>query len=458
MSRLIRTLAAAFVAAATACTRWTSAPSPQVIPAAVPATQANQVPVGNYIQHVVVIIQENRSFENFFAGWPGADAPTYGWYKPCKTCKRFKVKLHLTSFKGKDLVHSYQGAVVDYDGGKMDGFGLPLLGNREISGYRGYAYVGHRLIQPYRTMASHYVLADHMFPTELGGSFTAHLDLVAGTTNISKTQALVDQPSGGPWGCDAPPGTWTWTVDARRVIRPNGPYPCLAHFRTMADLLNAAGVSWKYYEPPVGGHQGSWSAFDAIRDVREGSGWSTGVLSATPQTNVLTDPANGALPSVAWVTPDFHDSDHLDAQSDTGPSWVAAVVNAVGESKYWSSTAIVLLWDDWGGWYDNVPPPQKNFVGLGIRVPCLIISPYAQAGYVTHTQYEYGSILKFIEEAFNLPSLGQTAYGYTDSRANSIVDAFDFTQLPRAFVPIPAKYPTSYFLNEKPSYKMPDDE
>jgi phospholipase C len=454
-THVLALVAAAFGAG---CSQAAGSSTPQVIPAPASAKTANQVPIGNYIAHVVVIIQENRSFENFFAGWPGADAPTYGWYKSCKTCKPFKVKLHATTFKGYDLVHSYQAAVADYDGGKMDGFGLPLLGNGKISAFRPYAYVGHALIEPYLTMASQYTLADHMFPTELGASFTAHLDLVAGTTNISQTHALVDQPSESPWGCDAPPGTWTWTVDLRRNIKPNGPFPCLAHFQTMADLLNTANISWKYYQPPVEGAQGSWSAFDAIRDIREGASWSTGVLSATPQTIVLTDPANGALPSVAWVTPDFHDSDHLDSQSDTGPSWVTAVVNAIGESPYWNSTAIILLWDDWGGWYDNVSPPQKDFRGLGIRVPCIIISPYARKGYVDHTQYEYGSILKFIEETFNLPPLGPTSHGYTDTRANSLVDAFDFTQAPQPYAPIAAPYPTSYFLNETPSYKPPDNE
>ncbi len=453
-----RVLSGAALAIMAGCSQATGSSGSPVVPGPGQSAATNQVPIGTYIKHVVVIIQENRSFENFFAGWPGADAPMYGWYRSCRTCKPFKVKLHVTGFKGYDLVHSYQAAVADYDGGKMDGFGLPLLGNRQISGYHPYAYVRHSLIEPYITMASQYTLADRMFPTELGGSFTAHLDLVAGTTNISQTRALVDQPTGSPWGCDAPVGTWTWTVDTRRVIKPNGPYPCLAHFRTMADVLNTAGISWKYYEPPINDGQGSWSAFDAIRDIREGTTWSTGVLGATPQIDVLTDPGKGALPSVAWVTPEFHDSDHLDSQSDTGPSWVAAVVNAIGQSQYWNSTAIVIVWDDWGGWYDNVPPPQKDFVGLGIRVPCLIISPYARSNYVSHTQYEYGSILKFIEETFDLSPLGPESHGYTDSRANSLVDAFDFTQQPRAFTKIPAPYPASHFLHETPSYKLPDNE
>ncbi len=103
------------------------------------------------------------------------------------------------------------------------------------------------------------------------------------------------------------------------------------------------------------------------------------------------------------MSPSKPDSDHPD-EGDKGPSWVASVVNAIGESSYWNTTAIVVIWDDWGGWYDNAPPPQLDFRGLGIRVPCLIISPYAKQGVVSHTQYEYASILKFIEQAFNLPA------------------------------------------------------
>jgi phospholipase C len=133
-------------------------------------------------------------------------------------------------------------------------------------------------------------------------------------------------------------------------------------------------------------------------------------------------------------------------------------VNAVGEGPDWDSTAIVVLWDDWGGWYDNVPPPQLDFKGLGIRVPCIIISPYAKTNYVSHTRYEFSSILKFTEQAFSLPVLGAPADGYTDTRANSLVDSFNFTQKPRAFVKIPAKYPISYFLTHPQSMRVPDDD
>jgi phospholipase C len=118
-----------------------------------------------------------------------------------------------------------------------------------------------------------------------------------------------------------------------------------------------------------------------------------------------------------------------------------------------------VLWDDWGGYYDGLKPPHRDFRGPGFRVPCIIISPYARQDYVSHTQYEFGTILKFIEEVYGLPPLGLgSGYGYTDAISNSFIDSFDFAQTPRTFVPIPAKYPTSFFMNEKPSGIPPDNE
>jgi phospholipase C len=134
-------------------------------------------------------------------------------------------------------------------------------------------------------------------------------------------------------------------------------------------------------------------------------------------------------------------------------------VNAVGQSKYWDSTAIVIVWDEWGGQYDNVPPPQLDFRGLGIRVPCLIISPYAKQNYVSHTIYEWGSILKFVEQVFGLPALGSAQDGYTDARANSLIDSLNFNQSPRRFKTIPTKYKIQDFTSEPPSVmRVPVDD
>jgi phospholipase C len=434
--------ASAFV---TGCAGLSPGSAPHVVPAIGNAAVAS--PFGSKIRHVVVIVQENRSFENLFAGWPHADAPTYGM----DGARR--LPLHKTTLLERwDLPHSFEAGLADWDSAKMDGFAQTLR-SRGQPAARPYAYVDPREIAPYRVMAKQYTLLDRMFPTEFGSSFTAHLDLIAGTANLSPSLALADKPSKGPWGCDAPVGTETGTVDRRRIVRRSGgPFPCLTQFKTLADVLDAHHISWKYYQPPVGLHWGSWSAFDAIAAVRRGPDWASHVLVAVPQTTVLTDPSRRRLPQVAWVTPDELDSDHTGTDSDTGPSWVAAVVNAIGKSDYWKSTAIVVVWDEWGGWYDNVAPPQPDFVGRGVRVPGIVISPYARGNYIDSNVYDFGSILKFIEETFNLPAIGPTSFGYTDAAARSLRTAFDFSQSPRAFKPIPAKYPASYFIERAPSY------
>ena len=420
-----------------------------------PAGPSN--PVGKYIKHVVVIVQENRSFENIFAGWPGADAPLYG-LKTLPGGKVVKIKLHPVTYgDAQDICHLWRDALTAFDGSKMDAFNLErtnaaagACGSTPIGDFP-YAYLVHSEIEPYRDLASQYVLADHFFPTEFGTSFTAHQDLIAGTTQLDPWRSLVNTPSSIPWGCDALSGTTTQLIDRKREIFSNGPFPCFDRYPTIADDLDPAGVSWKYYAPALSSTGGEiWTAFRAIKNVWDGPDRSKIV---TPDTVALSDFAKGHLPQVSWVIPDLKWADYPAVNTDYSPSWVGDLVDAIGKSPDWNSTAIVLLWDDWGGWYDNAPPPQLDYVGLAIRVPCVIISPYARSGYVSHTQYEYGSILKFIEEAFDLPSLHTT-----DARANSLDDSFDFTQKPRAFVNIPTKYPPSFFFNQPQSLRPPDND
>jgi phospholipase C len=409
--------------------------------------------LGDYIKHVVVVIQENRSFENFFAGYPGADAPMYGYGKRPHR-KDIKIPLHRISFQHEpNFEHLYQAGILDWDNGKMDGFSQWGHGD-----HGAYAYIEREQVKPYWTMAQRYVLADHMFPTEFGPSWTAHITLVAGTDNLKPGLALANFSDGNN-SCAAAPDTRTTTVNSHRhVSNDTGPRPCFTQFRTLANTLDGAGVSWKYYVDTKDAHHGGsiWDPFQAISDVRYGRDWHTNVIA--PQTHVLTDAQIGNLADVSWVTPSHEDSDHPGAHSDTGPSWVASIVNAIGKSQYWKSTAIIVLWDDWGGFYDNAPPPQLDFRGLGIRVPCLIVSPYAKRNYIASTPYEFGSILKFIEQAFGLPSLGLAADGYTDRRAHSLGDAFDFTQQPRRFEPIPSKYSIEDFIKEQPSSEPVDDQ
>jgi phospholipase C len=421
------------------------------IPILPPPTQGppQTGPEGKYLKHIVVIVQENRTFNDIFAGFKGADSTTYGF-----THTGAKIHLRAITFKGSDIYHNWKNAMADWNGGRMNGFDRSVFTNGDPAGTYTYAYLKRELVAPYWTMAREYTLADHMFPTMFGPTFTAHVDLIASTTNLTPDEAEVDGPTGQPWGCDAPPGTRTLLLNRQRVESGDGPFPCFTEYDTIAETLDAATVSWKYYAPAVryaGGRL--WSPFAAIRQVRYGPDWKN-VIS--PQTTVLRDVADGKLAQVSWVIPDAADSDHAGSQSDKGPSWVAGVVNAIGKSQYWDKTAIVVLWDDWGGWYDGVPPPQLDFVGLGIRVPCIIVSPYAKPGYVSHTQYEFGSVLRLIEETFRLPSLGPASRGYTDTRAHSLVDSFDFKQKPLPFKPIPASYPPAFFLSQPSSFEPPD--
>ncbi|HTA40327.1 MAG TPA: alkaline phosphatase family protein [Candidatus Acidoferrales bacterium] len=401
---------------------------------------AAHVPGTTPIEHIVIIVQENRTVDNLFQGYPGADTITVG-----KSGNRH-IKLQPVSLNAPDIDNSYGASIQAFDGGKMDGFAK-----------EAYQYVNRSDIEPYWRMAQEYTLADHMFPTTHGQSWSAHIDLIASTTNLTPDKAMVDFPTSQPWDCEAPVGTVTPTIDVNHEYDSGGgPFPCFSHLRTMADTLDAAHVSWRFYAPSIKGDWigGAWSSFSSIKSVRYGADWHKVVI---PPPTILTDIDAGKLAGVTWVTPDWSYSDHAGSGTTLGPSWVAAVVNKIGQSQYWDSTAIVVLWDDFGGWYDHLPPPQPDFKGLGIRVPCLIISPYVRRGYVIHTQYEFGSVLRLVEETFGLPALGTVAQGYSDARGASMLDAFDFTKKPRVFHAIPAPVFPDYFLNAKPSERAPDN-
>lgn len=405
---------------------------------------------GKYIKHVIVVIQENRSLESFFAGYPGANAPLVG-YGIDNNQKRYAIPLKKIEYdQSVNLQHSWSAGIREWDNGAMDGFsrfGKP-------GAHEAYAYVDEKQIAPYWDMARQYVLADEMFPTEFGPSYTAHLTLIAGTDNLDPNEAQADFPSGADQGCDSIPTSQTTFVDQYRIIHWRiGPFPCFTQFRTMADTLDAANVSWHYYQSRVL-KSGIWAPFESISKVRYGPDYFKDIRA--PSSAVLQDIKQGNLADVDWVTPTKEDSDHPGPGTPRGPSWVGTIVNAIGQSKYWNNTAIVVVWDDWGGQYDNMPPPQLDFRGLGIRVPCLIVSPYAKQNYVSHTLYEWGSILKFIEQVYGLPALGSAQDGYTDARANSIIDSFDFNQAPRPFKRIPTKFKIKDFENE-PAWALAQD-
>ena len=393
---------------------------------------------------------------------------------------RGRVKLREANLDEKcDFGHSYRGYKGDYDGGKMNGFGLEgdSQGCPKPAGLLPYQYVNPNQIAPYWYMAAQYVLADKMFQTQGSGSFTGHQDLIRGGTTFdqAQTESLVDFPTAVPWGCDSPSHTETsyllWTGSGIHGEDDKGPFPCTnqfpssgSYYATLRDSLDAKSVSWKYYSPSVNlpSSGAYWNAFDTIAAVRYGSEWGSNVPQAPYyEKQIFYDISGNALPAVSWLVPDEVNSDHPNRSApDTGPSWVASVVNAIGQSSYWNSTAIIIVWDDWGGFYDHVPPPFFDHRGgLGFRVPMIVVSPYAREatpskpGYISHRQYEFGSILKFIEDIWSLGRLGTT-----DGRAASIGDCFDFTQTPRTFHQIPSSYSRAYFEHQPPSYRPVDSE
>jgi phospholipase C len=405
------------------------------------------------IQHIVILMQENRSFDNLFAGFPGADTTLQGLCKPgpawCKTAhevplKQIPLAEGSPSFGGKDICHTHQCFVIECDPDKADicrNDGFDLIDFGETQGGKPaklypYSYVRRSDVAAYWKLAEQYTIADKLFFTETASSFIAHQVILSGTVELNDRESLTDQPEFMPWGCDAPPSTPTAIIfKDGRVNEFGGPFPCFTQYKTIADLLDANNVSWKFYVENFRGKyydlSGSvWNGFDAIKKIRYSSDWKKNV--SIPNTNVFNDLKGGLLPAVSWVIPKLYDSDHPGSGCNGGPRWVTKVVNAIGTSPYWKDTAIVVLWDDWGGWYDNVPPLQVWYTRLGFRVPMIVISPFAKPHAVSHTQYNFGSILKFIEEIFSLRSLGTT-----DARSNSISDIFDFTQSPNVFKAAP---------------------
>lgn len=407
----MRWLATALAILVAGCASGNSFPTARYEPVAALRSRATSP-----IRHIVVIVQQGRSFDSLFCRFPGADGVAIG-----KESNGKAVPLRPLEFSEKvTFATSVANAILSYDGGKMDGFDLPPIevGHRpQHAGTFAYRCATPQSIAPYYALAKQYALADHAFASVWGGAFLNHQAMLAGTTNIGSPGFLVDAPTAAPWGCNAPPGTIVLTSNGDRV------YPCFA-YRTLPQILDAANVSWKAYltaEPLDRTAYPDTGGFDAIKYVAEGPDFSHDV--STPNTNFLSDVRGGTLPAVSWVYPDGRAIDS--ANEGGGPAWVAGIVDALNNSSYWKNSAVIVLWSDWGGFYDHVPPPQNNFEGLGFRVPLIVISPYAKRHYVSHTQYDFGSVLKFIEETYDLPSLGTD-----DATAHSLADSFVFSQTP----------------------------
>jgi phospholipase C len=434
------------------------------------------------IQHVVILFQENRTPDNLFQDpvliARSADILSYGVNSRGETIPLTEIGLGMTSPNPDlyDLSHAHSAFLqmcnLNQSTGRcaMDGANGIYVecagGSRAcLPANPQFKYVSPAEVQPYFQIAEQYTFADRMFQTNQGPSFPAHQFILSGTsapTATSNSFAAENPLNTGQSGCIAPPNETVY------MIEPSGQessrqYPCFEH-PTLTDLLNAGGVSWRYYTPGAGS---IWTAPNAIQHMCGpnlpppnatecvGSDWTRHVVLYTPQNPapVLTDIAKLQLPAVSWVIPSGANSDHASLNEGGGPSWVAAIVNAIGDSPYWCNTVIFITWDDWGGWYDHVPPEIINSYEYGFRVPLIVVSPYAKQGYISHQTHDFGSILKFVEEAFHLPSLG-----YADARADDLSDCFDFRQSPLHFQTIAAPLNAEHFLNDRRPPTDPDDD
>lgn len=429
--------------------------------------------VNSPITHVVIIFQENRTPDNLFQDpvliARGADIAQSGLNSHGQLVPLLPVPLA----NKYDLSHAHAAFVDMYDNGKMDGADrIPMTcidGLKVCSDVTPqFGYVPPSDVQPYFSLAEQYTFGDRMFQTNEGPSYAAHQFILSGTSAPSTHSSLFEAElpvNVDDTGCTAP------TSQPVIMIDQNGNesikmYPCFDH-PTLPDLLEGNGATWRYYSPVPGG---IWTAPNSIQHLcepRDDSGnlacgsdeWNVNVVLG--KTQVLSDIANGKLANVTWVVPTGLASDHAAFNDGSGPSWVAQVVNAIGNSPFWSSTAIFITWDDWGGWYDHVPPPKVlkdcsqwgcGYV-YGFRVPLIVVSPYAKAAYISHAQHDFGSILRYIEEDFNLGSLG-----YADAYADDLSDCFNYKQTPLAFRTIAAPLDAAYFLNDQRPATDPDDD
>ncbi|MGA2740106.1 MAG: Ig-like domain-containing protein [Bryobacteraceae bacterium] len=453
-------------------------------------------------QHVIVIVQENRTPDNLFQG---LCSPPYGSSTSCSSSpsgSQYDIQtgnwLDKTSSTNTtqpvtvalandyDLNHDHAAFTAMCD---VDATGVCLMDSAADVSCSGtcptrpqFAYVDNStgLLDPYLTIATQYGWANYMFQTNQGPSFPAHQFLFGGTSAPSAADDAAAifaaenmAPVEASAGCTALEGTTVTLVGPAGENPTLYPaiYPCFER-QTMADLFDSNGVSWKYYAPAAGS---IWTAPNAIQHLCvpsaptggkcTGSDWTNDVV--LNPTQVLTDIGNCNLDQVSWVIPSGQNSDHANGNSGGGPSWVASIVNAIGNNRqckdgevYWNNTAILITWDDWGGWYDHEPPtflgePQGDYQ-YGFRVPLLVVSAYTPAAYVDNNRMDFGTILRFLEHNF---SIEEGSLNFADARTQiDLTEFFNLNQAPRPFQIVPAPLDAEHFLNDKTPPTDPDDD
>jgi phospholipase C len=379
------------------------------------------------IRHVIIVLQENRTFDNIFHGFPGAN------YAKVGLGPNGNIPLHeahlMTSW---DPAHGVEDWRTEYNNGSMTGFTFEQLdgGTAPYKNF-AYTYAMQSDVQPYWDLGKEGVVGDAMFASHRSQSYAGHLYPIAGASGpISPSLPdwyVADNPQDG--GSCAEPGTGE-AIDIKTGSTGKNYTSCF-NFRTLGDLLDAKKVPWRYYVDSSD-KVGQVSGYASIKHTYEGEDWADVV---TPETTIFQDIDEGRLPAVSWVIGTYANSDHAGqtVPSSNGPTWVTSVFNAVGESKYWKDSVIILTYDDWGGWYDHVKPVTWNAYEPGFRLPLVIVSPYAKRGYVSHDAHYTGSILRFIEKVWGLGSLGTT-----DAKSDAFDDVFDFTQKPLNYIHVKA--------------------
>ena len=440
-----------------------------------PVSTASGPDAGIYkIRHVIVIMQENRAFDNYFGTYPGADGipmkdgiPAVCIPGPAGgACVRPYHDANDSDYGGP---HGEYDSIADIDNGKMDGFlrqqqaGLRLQCNQttnftacmeQLNTVDAVGYHDRREIPNYWAYADTFVLQDHMFASAATWSLPEHLFIVSGwSARCSSTD---------PMSC-----TNELQTPDRLVLDRNGTPTTVPRYSwtDITYLLHARHVSWAYYldegdqpdcdndamfceaEPQRVGVPQIWNPLPWFVTVQQDNQTS----NVQTLDNFFGAAENGTLPEVSWITPNNRVSEHPPGNISTGQAYVTAIINAAMEGPDWNSTAIFLAWDDWGGFYDNVVPPKVDRNGYGIRVPALVISPYAKTGYIDHQTLSFDAYLKFIEDDF----LGGARLDpATDARPDprpsvrenapvlgNLTDDFDFSQEPRPPLILPV-YPS----------------
>jgi phospholipase C len=423
-------------------------------------------PASPYIQHIIFMVKENRTYNVYFGRYDGGLGALTG-----KISDGGTVALGVMDDRvAPDINHSWDSALLAYHDGGMDRFDLIAGAHAADGGLHGYVVANPNQIPNYYSMAGQYGMSDNFFSSLHGPSFPNHLFTIAaqsggfsdepaldgGTDRIGvmnnpggaagASAPLADagqfpgvagyEPAGVPgtgngWGCDNPATSKVQVMDQEGDIEEI--YPCL-DFPTLADELSAAGISWRMYAVSEGGGGYIWTVYDAIRHIRDSADWQAHIF---PLTQFAVDAAAGNLPAVTWIStggvpgPDggvIDISEHPAASTCIGENWTVDQLNALGGGPAWSSSVMFITWDDFGGFYDPVAPAQLDKYGLGFRVPFLAVSPYAKAGYLDHSQAEFSSVLRFIESTFDVPTLTNR-----DSNTSDLLQFFDFTQAPRAY-------------------------